>query len=100
MLVLIGYVYSGILWIIGAKRIITEKDPKGILFQAIAHIIELAVIGLETGRKYGKSIPESVVLCMTFGFTWWLPLILKMKSETFTDADFVRTAEQEARFKH
>jgi len=56
---------------------------------AILHVAELFVIGLRTGREYGVSAVRSIVLCLLFGFVWWLPVRKKMKADEFTEADFV-----------
>ncbi len=88
---LIDYVLCGILWIVSAVVTIKKKNPIGIAILAILHGAETVTIGVKTGLEYGKKLPYSVVMCMTFGYTWWLPLKKKMKAETFTDADFVRT---------
>ena len=81
----------GILWIASAVLTIVKKNPIGIIILAVMHAAELFIIGMKTGIEYGKKRVYSIVMCMTFGFTWWLPLKKQMEAETFTDADFVRT---------
>ena len=54
------------------------------------HFIELLIIGFRTGKEYGINAGKSILMCMLFGYNWWLPLRKQMKSETFTDLDFVR----------
>lgn len=87
----IQYLGCGILWIASAILTIVKKNPIGLIILAAMHGTEAVVVGVKTGLEYGKKLAYSIVMCMTFGFTWWLPLKKQMKSETFTDADFVRT---------
>ena len=91
MLQAIEYLGCGILWIASSIITIVKKNPIGIIILALMHGTELALIGIKTGLEYGKKLPYSIVMCMTFGFTWWLPLRRQMKAEAFTDEDFVRT---------
>ena len=91
MIQFLQYIGCGILWIGSAILTIVKKNPIGIIILALMHGVECVLIGVKTGLKYGKKLPESIAMCMTFGFTWWLPLRKQMKAETFTDADFVRT---------
>lgn len=60
-------------------------------FLLVLHFIELLVVGFQTGRQYGVDPIKSIILCMLFGFVWWLPLRRKIRSETFTDADFIES---------
>lgn len=82
-----------VLWIIGTVRTITKKKPLFVLALFGLHLFETVTIGVKTGLKYGKTLPESIANCLCFGFTWWLPLKQQMKEETFTDEDFVRTPD-------
>ena len=88
---LLGYVGCGVLWIAGAILTIVKKNPILIAALALMHGTECFLIGVKTGREYGKKLAYSIVMCMSFGFTWWLPLKKQMEAETFTEADFVRT---------
>ncbi len=96
----IEYLGCAILWIAGAILTIVKKNPILVIAIAALHAFELVTVGLKTGLEYGKNVCYSIVMCMTFGFTWWLPLKKQIKAETFTDEDFVRTADIEARFNH
>lgn len=87
----IQYVGCGILWIASSILTIVKKNPIGIIILSLMHGTEAVLIGVKTGLEYGKKLPYSLVMCMTFGYTWWLPLRRQMKAENFTDADFVRT---------
>ncbi len=91
MIQAIQYIGCGILWIASAVLTIVKKNPIGLIILAAMHGTEAVVIGVKTGLEYGKKLAYSIVMCMTFGYTWWLPLRKQMKRETFTDADFVRT---------
>ncbi len=91
MLQAVQYLVCGILWIAGSILTIVKKNPIGIIILSLIHSTEAALIGIKTGLAYGKNLPYSLVMCMTFGFTWWLPLLRQMREETFTEEDFIRT---------
>lgn len=94
------YLGCGILWIGSMILTIVKKNPIGIAILAIMHGAEAVLIGIKTGLKYGKKLPYSLVMCMTFGFTWWLPLKKQMDAETFTDKDFELTDDILKKFNH
>jgi hypothetical protein len=60
----------------------------------LLHVTELFAIGYRTGKKYGCSTLRTVVLCLLFGYLWWLPLRRKMQADEFTDADFVEDGQE------
>lgn len=90
MLAFLSYVACIGLWIGSTILTIKKKNPFLALSLFLLHFCELITIGLPTGKKYGKKVPETVASCLCFGFLWWLPLRRQMKKETFTDDDFVR----------
>lgn len=90
MIQAIQYLICGILWMVSSVITIWKKNPIGIIILALMHGAEAVIIGVKTGLKYGKKLPYSIVMCMTFGFTWWLPLKKQIEAETFTDDDFIR----------
>ncbi len=100
MIQALEYVGCGILWIASSILTIVKKNPIGIAILAIMHGTEAVLIGIRTGLKYGKKLPYSLVMCMTFGFTWWLPLKKQMDEETFTDKDFELTSDILKKFNH
>lgn len=55
----------------------------------VLHTAELLIIGFRTGREYGVPAVRSIILCMLFGYVWWLPIRKKMKADELEDADFV-----------
>jgi hypothetical protein len=87
---LISYAITLLLWLIAITIWVFGKFPYLFWFLLALHFVELVVIGLKTGRRYGVSIPKSIVMCMLYGYNWWLPLRKQMKAETFTAADFIR----------
>lgn len=100
MIQALEYLGCGILWIGSAILTIVKKNPIGLAILAIMHGTECFLIGVKTGLKYGKKLPYCIVMCMTFGFTWWLPLKQQMDAETFTDKDFELTSDILAKFNH
>ncbi len=100
MIQALEYLGCGILWIASSILTIVKKNPIGIAILAIMHGTEAVLIGVKTGLEYGKKLPYSIVMCLTFGFTWWLPLRKQMAAEKFTDKDFELTSEILNRFNH
>jgi len=87
---IIYYAVVLFLWILTVIIWAIWHFPFPFLVLVIIHTIEALVIGISTGMRYGMGILESVMMCLLFGVVWWLPLIRKMKAETFTEADFLR----------
>ena len=100
MIQAIEYLGCGILWIGSAILTIVKKNPIGIAILSLMHGTEYFLIGKKTGKEYGKKFFYSLVMCMTFGFTWWLPLKQQMDSEKFTEKDFELTEDILAKFNH
>ena len=42
------------------------------------HIPETIFIGIKTGKDNGNSLADSIALCMTYGFLWWMPVKHKL----------------------
>ena len=42
------------------------------------HIPETIFIGIPTGKQNGNSLADSIALCMTYGFLWWMPVKHKL----------------------
>lgn len=38
------------------------------------HLAEYFIIGKKTGKENGISALSSLLHCLAFGFTWWLPI--------------------------
>jgi cytochrome c biogenesis protein CcdA len=87
---IINYAITLVLWIVSIVLIVAGTFPYLFWLLAGLHFIELVVIGYKTGKQYGVSAVKSILMCMVFGYTWWLPLRKQIDNETFSDADFVR----------
>ena len=90
MLRLINHVSVGVLWFLALKSLPTRKFPYLLCFLAALHLGETLVIGLRTGKRYGKGGLMSFCLSMVFGHAWWLPLHRQMKAEDLAADDFLR----------
>ena len=86
----INYVITLVLWVVAIVLWANGSFPYLCWFLLVLHFVELVVIGFKTGQQYGVSAGKSILLCMLYGYNWWLPLRKQMKAETFTDADFIR----------
>lgn len=51
-----------------------KRKPVPLIVLFLMHATEYAVIGRKTAEENGLSVPEGLVQCLAFGFTWWLPL--------------------------
>ena len=91
MLQFIEWLGCLVLYTVGVVMTIVKKNPIVVILIFCLHFVELILTGYKTGIEFGKKKIETVINTLLFGFTWWLPLKKKMNSETFTDADFVRT---------
>ncbi len=100
MIQALEYLGCGILWVGSMILTIVKKNPIGIIILTLMHGTECFLIGVKTGLEYGKKLPYCIVMCMTFGFTWWLPLKQQMAAETFTEKDFELTPEILSKFNH
>ena len=75
---LVLYAAGIVLWILTGNFI---------LFAAILalHCSEYFIIGGKIGKQAGLSKGKAFLLCLAFGFTWWLPL--KKEQERAQDSD-------------
>lgn len=62
-----------VLWSVGALAA-PFGFPWIVLGILALHAFEFVTIGLKVGREAGEKFLYTVVMCMTFGFTWWVPL--------------------------
>lgn len=90
MKTVINYIITLLLWIVAIILWAALSFPYLFLFLLVLHTLELIFFGFKTGKQYGVSAGKSILMCLLFGFNWWLPLRKQMKKETFTDQDFVR----------
>ncbi len=90
MRTIINYIIALLLWLVAIILWSALSFPYLFYFLLVLHLVELLVTGFRTGKEYGVSAGKSILMCMLFGYNWWLPLRRQMKDETFSDADFVR----------
>lgn len=96
---LIQYFVAILLWI--AAIVLWAAGVTFWVFVAVAalHGAELLLIGYRTGRRFGLSPLRSVVMCLLFGYLWWLPIRKKIKEDDLTEADFVEDGREPWREK-
>ena len=51
-----------------------KKKPLPLLLLAATHGAEYIHIGRKVAAEAGISAPEALAQCLSFGFTWWLPI--------------------------
>ncbi len=72
----VDYALVILLYIIGAVMTILGMPWLTLGIFAL-HLFETITIGIRLGRRAGEGIIYSIVMCMMFGFTWWIPLKVK-----------------------
>jgi hypothetical protein len=68
--------YSSVmqLWNAGTYLMMKKKNPAINAGIVCMHACEYALIGAKTGKEAGLKPVYAAAMCMTFGFTWWVPL--------------------------
>jgi len=51
-----------------------KKKPLPLLLLAATHGAEYLLIGRKVAREAGLGKAEGLAQCLSFGFTWWLPI--------------------------
>ena len=51
-----------------------KKKPLPLLTLLAMHASEYFLIGKKVAEEHGISTPEALAQCLSFGFTWWLPI--------------------------
>ena len=51
-----------------------RKKPLPLLILFLMHATDYIFIGRRVAAENGLSVPEGLAQCLSFGFTWWLPL--------------------------
>lgn len=65
------------LWVLGGALTLVGF-PWVVLAILAMHIPETIFIGIPTGKQNGNSLADSIALCMTYGFLWWMPVKHKL----------------------
>ena len=69
-----------VLWSLGALAA-PFGFPWIVLGILCLHAFETVTIGLKVGKEAGEKFLYSLCMCMTFGFTWWVPLRWKTEND-------------------
>ena len=75
-----GYILTVLIWIGAILLGCLAYWPWLFIALLAVHLIELFVIGWRTGRQNGVAGLKSVLMCLLFGFIWWLPWRKQTKS--------------------
>ena len=86
-LVILLWIAAVVLWAVGVTFWV-------FLALFTLHIAELFIIGFRTGREYGVSVVRTIIICVLFGYVWWLPIRRKMKADELKDTDFIEDGEE------
>ncbi len=85
LLQLAGYALTAIIWTASIIAAHAYAFPWILCALAALHIAETVIIGYRTGKERGVSGAQSIVMCLLFGFIWWLPLRLHKDKEQNKD---------------
>lgn len=51
-----------------------KKKPLPLIILFLMHLSEYFIIGKKTGKENNISPIKALISCLSFGFTWWLPI--------------------------
>ncbi len=51
-----------------------KKKPLPLILLFAAHLIETLTVGRRVAKEHHIGALEWIVNCLSFGFTWWLPI--------------------------
>ena len=51
-----------------------KGQPIPLIALFLMHLTEYFIIGRKTGKEKGENAFLAALKCLSFGFTWWLPL--------------------------
>lgn len=71
---LTAYLFATILWLAGGYLAWRLAWPWLLIGLFTLHLLELIAVGYRTGGASGISGAKSILMCMLFGFLWWLPI--------------------------
>lgn len=97
MKTLINYVLTLVLWVVAIVLWSAHSFPYLFLFLLALHTVELLTVGFRTGKQYGVGAGMSILMCLLFGYNWWLPLHRQMKEDELTVSDFIEDGKEEWR---
>lgn len=69
----IGQPFCVFLYIISAYFAF-KKKPLPLIVLFLMHLSEYFIIGRKTGKENNIPSVKALVSCLSFGFTWWLPI--------------------------
>lgn len=71
---IVGQPLCAVLYALGAVKAVKDKKPALLAFMFFAHFGEYFIIGRKTGKEFGIKPLKAFLSCLSFGFTWWLPI--------------------------
>ncbi|MBQ9686176.1 MAG: hypothetical protein IJV41_06480 [Oscillospiraceae bacterium] len=51
-----------------------RKKPLPLLILFVMHLTEYVLVGRKVAAEHGIGQAEAAAQCLSFGFTWWLPI--------------------------
>ena len=69
----IGQPLCAVLYAVSAVSAV-KKKPLPLVLLFLCHLTEYFVIGRKTGKEKELKPLEALIKCLSFGFTWWLPV--------------------------
>ena len=71
---LAGYILTTLLWVAACLAAKIWGWPWLLLGLLLLHLVELFAVGWRMGKAAVAKPIEAVLMCMLFGFIWWLPI--------------------------
>lgn len=78
---MVGQPICAVIYAIGALKAVKNKQFGLLASMFFAHLAEYFIIGRKTGKEYEIKPVKALICCLSFGFTWWLPIRMSKKDE-------------------
>lgn len=76
---MVGQPTCAVVYALGAVRAVKDKKCGLLAFMFFAHLAEYFIIGKKTGEEFEIKPLKAFLSCLSFGFTWWLPIRMGKK---------------------
>ena len=77
----VGQPVCVVLYAIGAVKAVKEKQFGFFAGLFFTHLTEYFIIGRKTGKEFEIKPIKALLSCLSFGFTWWLPVRMNKKDK-------------------
>lgn len=71
---IVGQPACAVIYAVGAVKAVKDKQFGLLALMFFAHFAEYFIIGKKTGEEFEIKPLKAFLCCISFGFTWWLPI--------------------------